>query len=375
MQSTLVGGLRQECPRLETESIHGFLQRYQPGGLRPARLLNLAWVYLRLPCHLVVRRPAALLVRSTPPGIQLWASWLGALFGIPVLCWLMDYHPELEARGCERRGFRVLAGILRWLDLSALRRLAGIVVLDGAMERLVRSRVPKVPVAVHPPWGAAAANGGRTRAYQAGSTLGVRRLAYAGNLGVAHPRGTLVRLFRALRRGGAVELHFIGTVGAAMQVLKREAEALQIAVFEHPPQPFELLGELFDRRQIDLGVVLLADEAAGVVSPCKYTGYIHHGLPTLYLGPPETNADAVVSRFGAGFALRNTSSGTDVEEMAARIWDAEQLQAAAARVCHAAAHFAQFNGRSLAAVFAQWLPVSGTMVTAAVDELSNRSSR
>lgn len=355
MQSALVDGLRKACPELETVAIHGFLPGYRSGGLRLGRLLNLAWVYLRLPFDLVWRRPAAIVVRSTPPGIQLWASWLGALLRIPVLCWLMDYHPELEARSCERRGFHRPARFLRWLDLAALRRMAGIVVLDGAMERLVRSRVPKVPVAVHPPWGAAAANGGRTREYQAGSTPRVRRLAYAGNLGVAHPRGTLVRLLRALRSGGAVELHFIGTVGAAMEVLKREAEALEVRVVEHAQQPFAKLGELFDHQQIDLGVVLLADEAAGVVSPCKYTGYIHHGLPTLYLGPPETNADAVMTRFGAGFTLRNTSSDTQAEALAVRIWSNSDWDSVARAVPEAAEYFGRFDGKSLALVFARWL--------------------
>ena len=108
-------------PKHKLECIHGFSKSYTPGGFHLHRLLNLAWLYCLVPLKLIFRRPSWLLVRSAPPGIQVWVGLWAGLLGIPSIVWLMDYHPEIEARILDRKVFlRPLAWFLRIVDRFSL---------------------------------------------------------------------------------------------------------------------------------------------------------------------------------------------------------------------------------------------------------------
>ena len=50
----------------------------------------------------------------------------------------------------------------------------------------------------------------------------------------------------------------------------------------------------------DLGLISLADDAVGVMSPSKLHGYLAAGVPVAYLGPPRSNVDAAIKRFACG---------------------------------------------------------------------------
>jgi len=104
MMTSLVDSLKAARPGISARYVSGVFGTYSPGGLNLRRLVNLLWVYIQAPVSLVWRRPDIVIVRSSPPGIQVWAAWWASLRGTPVLCWLMDYHPEIEARLLEGRG-------------------------------------------------------------------------------------------------------------------------------------------------------------------------------------------------------------------------------------------------------------------------------
>lgn len=346
--ATMVPGLRVRC-------LAGLFPTYRPGGLRAQRLVNLVWVYARVAVHLFFRRPDAVLVRSAPPGVQLWAIAWAAIGRIPVLCWLMDYHPELEARRLERRGHGRLARYLRAVDARLMPRFALVITLDPAMTALVRSRLSPERVLEHPTWGTNGTSDAAPVSYRPGAGEGPLRLAYSGNLGAAHDLEPLRRLLGTVARERPVHLFVIGASPAGETRFKELGEGLGLPVDVNPRVPFTDLRRLYEEHRIDAGIVLLSDESVGLVSPSKFSGYIDFGLPVVYLGPPGTNTATVCTRFQGGFWLPTGAGPDETGKVASGLLDGRQMDAAAAGARAASAYFAGFNGRSLAGALASRL--------------------
>lgn len=352
MMSSLIESLGSRLPGLRTKYLHGLFTTYRPGGLHPERLVNLVWVYLRVAFHLVFSRPDAVLVRTTPPGVQLWTVWWARFRGVPVYCWLMDYHPEMEARQLEKRGHAGAARLLRRIDAGLMPRFAGIVTLDRAMAELARSRAAKVEVLEHPTWTTSGAGALSPVEYPPGSDAKTLRLAYSGNLGAAHDLSTLTALLKEVAARRTVELYVVGASPSGEERFRRVAEQTGMRVTTHARVSFARLRELYHQWRIDAGVVLLAEESAGLVSPSKFSGYINFGIPLVYVGPAGTNTAEVCTRFGGGFWLTDDAPPELVAETAGVLLDAGRLQHAAGGARAAAAHFSNLNSESLAELLA-----------------------
>ena len=352
MMSSLIESLGRRLPGLRSTYLHGIFTTYQPGGLRPRRLANLVSVYVRVAWHLLTSRPDAVLVRTTPPGIQLWTVWWARFRRVPVFCWLMDYHPEMEARQLDRRGFAAAARALRFVDARLMPGFAGIITLDRAMALLARSRAGGVEVLEHPTWTTSGPGAPEPVDYCPGDGGGPLRLAYSGNLGAAHDLSTLEQLFAALVRKQPVRLYVIGASAAGEARFRKLAEKFSVPLESHPRVSFAALRDLYHRWRIDAGVVLLANESAGLVSPSKFSGYINFGIPLVYLGPPDTNTAEVCTRFGGGFWIPDNADSGQVAALADALLDARQLARAATGARAAAGHFAALNNESLAALLA-----------------------
>jgi hypothetical protein len=355
MLATLADELVSRRPGLEVRFVSGFISRYKPGGLRPRRLLNLVWIYAQAAFHLVRGRTDAVLVRSSPPGIQVWVEWWSRARHIPVICWLMDYHPEIEARYLDRRGLRYLGRVLRAIDSASMQRFTLIVTLDQAMGSVARSRSGPTRVVEHPTWGSADAKHRSFVNYVPGGNTRVVRLAYSGNLGAAHDLETFDRLLEELCRRRQVELFVIGASPKGNDLFQQLGRRLNVPVTLHERVPFGRLQALYEQWQIDAGIVLLANESAGLVSPSKFSGYINFGLPILYLGPDGTNTADVCSRFGGGFWIRGASSSAEISALAAAISDRKSLALAARGARQACAHYAAFNQESMALLLVPYL--------------------
>jgi hypothetical protein len=356
MMHSLLENLRSMVPGLRVTLISGVFKKYRPGGLRPGRLLNLACVYLKVAVHLLFNRPDAVIVQSAPPGIQLWTVAWAAFGKAPVCCWLMDYHPEFEARALERLGHRGLARPLRALDALLMPRFAAIITLDPAMTALVRSRAKDAFVLEHPTWVADSTAGVWRVSYSPGGGGGPLRLAYSGNLGKAHDLRLLRRLLEAVGRRRTVRLFAIGGSKEGEFRFRELCSDIGVAIEFIPRVPqFSDLRGLYERLKIDAGIVVLSEESAGLVSPSKFAGYINFGLPVVYLGPPGTNVATVCRRFQGGFWLRADSSSVEMDAVATGLLDERQMAAAAAGAHSAAKHFAGFSGRSLAGALAPHL--------------------
>ncbi|HXH58343.1 glycosyltransferase family 4 protein [Iamia sp.] len=134
---------------------------------------------------------------------------------------------------------------------------------------------------------------------------------YLGNLGYGHRVETVVAAAGRLSADEGVAWLFMGggvrweqlaglaaTEGVADRVVRRDYVAKE------------------ETRAVMAGagcaLIVLADEALGVMSPSKLHANLAAGLAILYVGPEGSNVDAAIRRFGCGVSLR---SG-DVEGLA-----------------------------------------------------------
>ena len=345
---SLIDTMSKKIAEFEPYYFHGPFKDYtRPGGWRPKRLYNFVYMYLGLPLLLLRFRPEFVLVRTAPPGIQMWGSFLGKLLGIKMICWMMDYHPEIENRYLRKRGLGFVANVIEKIDKLAMRNFIGTVALDEAMAALCRPRVDYNPVIVHPTWGREEITFQPAKSRD--SFDGVIRLGYVGNLGAGHDLVAFGNLLQKLKGKINVELYVIGCSANGEQRFNEFALEHRVECRIEGRLPFSKLGTLYERLGIDYGIVLMKDFYAGVMSPSKFSGYLDFGIPLVYIGPELTNADLVASKFGAGISLLNTATDEQYEEAASQMLLIEAKESFHVNAAVAAKYFHSRNANSLEA--------------------------
>ncbi len=236
-----------------------------------------------------------------------------------LILWNMDCYPEiLEVAGLIRRG-GIAARLCRRLNRWLFRRLDHVVCLDDAMREGLRSRYgagrrgpafsvvanwePKArfPDPAHgQPWAGRRELG-----------LGDRFVVlYLGNAGYGHELDVVIDAARTLRGDDVVFLFIGGGVHHRRLGQAAAAEGLDNVLF-HPYVPEQELPAALAVG--DLGLISLADDAVGVMSPSKLHGYLAAGVPVAYLGPPGSNVDAAIERFACGVRLDHGDAGALVD--------------------------------------------------------------
>ncbi len=344
-------------PKHKLECIHGFSKSYTPGGFHLHRLLNLAWLYCLVPLKLIFRRPSWLLVRSAPPGIQVWVGLWAGLLGIPSIAWLMDYHPEIEARILDRKVFlRPLAWFLRIVDRFSLQFHRAAVVLDESMAAQLRSACKELPIIVHPTWDSYRNGEERSVGERSDKPL---KLAYGGNLGLRHSASSLGELIaRVVDRSAHpfVELHVIGSSSNGIRKFEGLASQYPLHLHCYPRMGFEDLLSTLRKIDADYGVVLMNDLDQGLYSPSKYAGYLAAGIPVLYMGPEQTNAYKICQDFGAGIHLSMYAGKARIEDVAGSLCDLQNRREHRFAVASAKEHFAAYNAETFFAAISTFLP-------------------
>lgn len=344
--------LKNKNPGDEVYCLHGFLKNYRPGGRSPSRVLNLLWMYCLLPIHLLLKRPSWILVRSAPPGIQVWCSLWAHLFKIPTIAWIMDYHPEIEIRALEQRAlFRPGAKILRQIDRIALNQLHGAIVLDDAMLNTVKQQAPNLDIQVHPTWDQYAEQENVPQNGSQGPNNNKLLFVYAGNLSSHHPLETFERLLQSLSKQSPeteIELHVIGTSNKGEERFRLLAQRGPIQLHITPRIPFHALKQRLVELNPHYGIVLMDEKTAGLFSPSKFAGYLSAGIPLLYCGPPKTNADKICQDFHAGISLPARTPETTMENLALEMTQAETIQGYQKGVIQAYQYFTGYNARTFA---------------------------
>lgn len=346
--------LAAQLPEWRVHQVSGWLTRYTYGGLRPSRLANYAVVYGRSLAALLRHRPAAVVVDTTPPLLQWWMAWWAPLVGARVYVWMNDYHPELEARHVERiRGLRWAAAVLRALDRRALRRISGMVALDTAMAKAVHSRWPEVPMRLHPTWSEQGT--GQCEPVALNDDAAEFRLAYVGNLGVSHGLADLELLLGGISRSRRLRMLAVGGNVGGRDLLKALSERLNVSCEFSDRLPWDALKQRLNAFKPNYALVLMDEAKRGLLSPSKYSTYLQLGLPILYLGPRDTNADLACREQGAGVAIAHDDLGGGVDALLASVLDSTRQDARQAAAVSAFEALRRFNAASFVAVLRPWL--------------------
>lgn len=236
-----------------------------------------------------------------------------------LVLWSMDCYPQVVERlDRPRRGWKgLLPGIGRRSVLSrtlhafnrwAFRHVDGFVALDEAMvEQLAIDVAPDrhAEIAVIPNWERRDVTEPGVAPADMFAKLGASGsfvVLYMGNLGSGHEFETMIGAAEELRDAD-VRWVMLGS-GSDNPGLLRALQYHQVADVVHllPYVPKEETPGYLAGGSV--GLVVLEDDAAGVMSPSKIHSYLAAGLPIAYVGPRRSNVDEAIERFGCGFRVR-----------------------------------------------------------------------
>lgn len=307
----------------------------------------------------VLRRQDVVVSLTTPPFVVVSAMAHKLLHRrTRVVLWSMDCYPDvIERLGSRtgggpvvhverptlrvrvattaRRALRPIASLrrggpvskaLRAVNRAVFRRLDHVVALDEPMRELLLDGYGagpgRPPATVIPNWEARAefpaapprAADGRWPDDGDAELAGRFVVVYLGNLGYGHRAGTPVTAaglipadedVRWLFQGGGARWEQLAglaaTEGAADRIVQRDYV------------PKERTREVM--AGAGAALILLGDDALGLMSPSKLHANLASGLPVLYVGPEGSNVDEAITRFGCGVSIRNG----DAEGLAAAV--------------------------------------------------------
>lgn len=254
-----------------------------------------------------------------------------------VVLWSMDCYPDVierlgsrteggpPAAGVARRALRpvlslrrgglvsrVLRGVNRW----AFRRVDHVVALDEPMRHLLLDgygdqgsdgrELP--PSTVIPNWESLAAFPPDTSVepwsgYDDDALAGRFVVLYTGNLGYGHRVEPVVAAASALPADAGIAWLFMGG-GARWDQLGDLASAAGVAdrIVQRAYVPREEVAGVM--AGAGCALILLGDDAVGLMSPSKLHANLAAGLPIVYVGPEGSNVDEAIARFGCGVSLR-----------------------------------------------------------------------
>ncbi|MFQ5924217.1 MAG: glycosyltransferase, partial [Anaerolineales bacterium] len=125
---------------------------------------------------------------------------------------------------------------------------------------------------------------------------------YMGNAGRGHEFATALEAAQRLC-DEAVAFLFIGG-GPQWKGLKQSKKKLDLSnlhLLDYVPK--EMTASVMTTA--DCALIVMRDDALGVISPSKLHGYLAMGLPVIYVGPEGSNVDEAIQRFGCGVSLRD----------------------------------------------------------------------
>ena len=351
MVSELLFSITKQYPLVKAYIFHGLFRNYIPGGLNLKRLINIFYMFFSLPFVVLYLRPNDIFVRTSPPGLQWWAFLCGKAINCKVGCWLMDYHPEIEARLLDKIPcVNFLSAVLRYVDSYLMSKLDFIVAIDHAMKRLLKRRFGIVPIIVHPTWIQQSISkcSPKNLTKTVMSSNREVRIIYAGNLGSLHPLETFEKLIYVLKKEKKVRIYTVGLSQKGLKRMNKITSKLKVrAIHVKKITDFNELGAFIFDNSVNLGLITLQNWAAGLISPSKYNGYISFGTPILYIGPSGTNSYDICSRYRAGLALSNNASAKSISKAAKTLANQKWIHTASKNTAAVRAYFDKNNADSV----------------------------
>jgi colanic acid biosynthesis glycosyl transferase WcaI len=240
----------------------------------------------------------SILVSTSPPFAGFGGRVLGLLRRVPYVWWVMDINPDQMVRSGRLTEHSFLVRIFRWLNRQTARGAASVIVLDRFMRQtLAQHAALGEKVVVSPPWAydniledvPRETNPFRRRHGLDSHVV----VMYSGNAGYSSPLATLLDAAKRLEHDDRLKVVFIGG-----GVLKKEID--EMVARERPPNiltlPYQPLSELrFSLSAADVHVVSIADEAIGIIHPCKIYGALAVGRPVIALASHESYIGDIVT--------------------------------------------------------------------------------
>jgi glycosyltransferase involved in cell wall biosynthesis len=229
---------------------------------------------------------------TSPPLISVLGTLFTKLKGGAFYFWIMDLNPDEAIAAGWLKAKSLTARSLERLLRYSLRQATGIFVLDRFMrERIEAKGIDAEKIIVLPPWShddAISFDPAGRESFRAANDLSEKFVVmYSGNHSPCHPLDTLLEAARELSSHANCVFCFVGG-GSEQQKVKRFAEKHQLANIKCLPYQklTELAGSL---SAADLHVVVMGDQFAGIVHPCKVYNILTIGTLFLYIGPPESH--------------------------------------------------------------------------------------
>ena len=145
---------------------------------------------------------------------------------------------------------------------------------------------------------------------------------YSGNHAITSPLTTLLAAIRSMGDTGRLQFVSIGGGAGKAEVERLIADRPELPVRSLPYQPRESLP--FSLAAADVHVVSLADEAVGLVHPCKLYGAMAVGRPVIAIAPADSYIGEIVAAHGIGWRV----SHGDVAGMEAVLQEVQEAGSA-----------------------------------------------
>lgn len=128
------------------------------------------------------------------------------------------------------------------------------------------------------------------------------RVLYAGNLGRAHPVGTILDAAALLIADHPeIEFVFVGEGPGFDRIAQERARRGLDNIRLLPTQPSARLRDLMESGDVHL--ISMKHEAAGMLVPSKLYAALATGRPCILIGPDQTETARVINEYGAGKVL------------------------------------------------------------------------
>lgn len=275
----------------------------------PIRLLAQACFMVQaIALGLFTRRLGLVMVSTSPPFAGIGGAMLSWLRRVPLVWWVMDLNPDQMVTSGKLSPRSVITKAFDWMNRVTLRRSRAVVVLDRFMQERVLAKLA-VPDKIHvlPPWpheDVLKAVPSRPNAFRDEQGFGDAFVVmYSGNHGIQNPLKTLLDAARLLEEREDLLFVFIGGGAGKIDVDRRIAAGAR-NIRSLPFQPLSTIGTSLSAA--DVHVVSLANEAVGVIHPCKIYGAMAIGRPVLFFGPTASHVGDI---FQAGDIGRVVAHG------------------------------------------------------------------
>ncbi len=248
---------------------------------------------------LILHRFDVVVALTSPPLISFLAALFVRLKGGRFCFWVMDLNPdEAIAAGWLKKNSFTANSLKRLLNYS-LRHAAEIIVLDRFMKnRILAKGVDAERITIIPPWSRDDvihySPEGR-KAFRARHGLSDKFVVmYSGNHSPCHPLDTLLESARRLSNRNEVVFCFVGGGNERTKVTGFAVEHHLNNVKCLPYQPLdELAGSL---SGADLHTIVMGEEFAGIVHPCKIYNIMAVRSPSLYIGPEKSHVTDIAKQ-------------------------------------------------------------------------------